>query len=937
MERKKYYIEIDKVDKTEEIENIAFDGKMFYIKFHKNAKTYNYNNSRIKYYKLNNVINASEYVIYNKDKEILNNIDYIAEFSNIQDTKIYIRYKNSDNRYYDKNDLTIHKNNIQKNSIKTVLNYFIEIVKINKQKLPQIEESIVDKNGLIKNLTLGDLLLKYYEKIEQIEDNSLLDYYFDWNKKFTNSDNSNINKCGISDEKESLVFPFDCNNSQIKAVDMALKNRISIIEGPPGTGKTQSIINIIANLLIRDKTVLVVSNNNSAVENIIDKFQENNLGFLVAKLGNSVNKQLFLNTQNGSYPNMSAWEHKDIEVDDLTNQISVLRNQINDVFIRQENNAKLKLELSKMKTEFKHFNEEVNNIGTNSSLYINDKNVGIDSLYSLWMKLQYKCVSKKGLTFFEKIWYRYVKRIGNEMAYKLPLQDLKNIVQYFYYKKKIDILEREIKLNTEMLDKVDCDNLLIKYKDLSNVYVKKLLFIKYKNKKGRIIFEKNDFQKRAKAILKEYPIITSTTFSAKNTLDDGCRFDYVIMDESSQVDIATGALAMACANNIVIVGDLKQLPNVVNDIDKEKCDKVLNDYNLPKCYSFSNSFMKSIIDVINPPRVLLKEHYRCHPQIIEFCNKKFYDEQLIIMRSDEWKKDVITEIITNIGNHSRLTINERQADIIKKEIMPNLQNYDSKNIGIIAPYRDQVELIKNKINNKDVEVDTIHKFQGRGKDVIIMSTVKVNDFVDNANLLNVAISRAKEKFIILITENEHWDGDNIFDLVSYIRYNNCQVRKSSVSSIFDLLYKQYTNERLKYLKKHKHISKYDSENLMYALVQDIFSEYKFDDLDIIFEYPLKNLIKDYCILTDKEKEYANHSGTHLDFLIYTKYDKSPVLVIEVDGYKYHKTGTIQYERDELKNSILDKLNIKYNRFKTTGSDEKAQIKNMLFEWKKSRT
>jgi len=73
-----------------------------------------------------------------------------------------------------------------------------------------------------------------------------------------------------------------CNASQKAAVEAALGHQVSIVQGPPGTGKTQTILNIIANLLLSGKTILVVSNNNSAVENIAEKLHREGLGFLVA-------------------------------------------------------------------------------------------------------------------------------------------------------------------------------------------------------------------------------------------------------------------------------------------------------------------------------------------------------------------------------------------------------------------------------------------------------------------------------------------------------------------------------------------------------------------------------------------------------------------------------------------------------------------------------
>lgn len=67
------------------------------------------------------------------------------------------------------------------------------------------------------------------------------------------------------------------NTSQKIAITNALKNRISIIEGPPGTGKTSTILNIISNLVYRNKKTLIVSKNNSAIDNVVEELARMNL------------------------------------------------------------------------------------------------------------------------------------------------------------------------------------------------------------------------------------------------------------------------------------------------------------------------------------------------------------------------------------------------------------------------------------------------------------------------------------------------------------------------------------------------------------------------------------------------------------------------------------------------------------------------------------
>lgn len=221
----------------------------------------------------------------------------------------------------------------------------------------------------------------------------------------------------------------------------------------------------------------------------------------------------------------------------------------------------------------------------------------------------------------------------------------------------------------------------------------------------------------------------------------------------------------------------------------------------------------------------------------------------------------------------------------------------------------------------------MHKFQGREKDAIILTTVdnEVTDFSDDPYLLNVAVSRAKKQLCLVVSGNEQPSDSNIQDLISYIKYNNFTITESKVYSVFDYLYTHYTESRFSYLKKHRRISEYDSENLMYALICDVLYEQNYSNLSVIAHQPLNMTIRDTKLLNEKEYLYAMNPATHLDFLIYNRISKKPILAIEVDGYHFHKDGTQQAERDKMKNHILSLYEIPYIRFATNGSGEKEEL------------
>ena len=147
--------------------------------------------------------------------------------------------------------------------------------------------------------------------------------------------------------------------------------------------------------------------------------------------------------------------------------------------------------------------------------------------------------------------------------------------------------------------------------------------------------------------LRQYPIITSTINSMKCCFKNEERlcYDYVIVDESSQVDTVKGILAMSCAHHLVLVGDEQQLPPVLNreqiGLMELEWAEAGNRLPLREIYGMQEerSFLEVCLDVFRLERpwvkVFLEEHYRCHPGIIEFCNRKeIYDGALKVKTRD---------------------------------------------------------------------------------------------------------------------------------------------------------------------------------------------------------------------------------------------------------------------------------------------------------------
>lgn len=763
----------------------------------------------------------------------------------------------------------------------------------------------------------GSTIVAPYQKVTSFSDKTTLLPTFLSPKSNSLRQHSTVNQ---------MIFPFNCNSSQLKAVKHALENPLTIIQGPPGTGKTQTILNILANLVLQGKTALVVSNNNSAILNIQEKMAEPNyqLDFLIAPLGSSKNKAAFIDQQSTTYPDYLS-EVKGQE--DTENQPSL--DGLQKLFQNREQLARLREEEAAVQIEYQHFQDYLNDhqfeevpLKPISSQKLMDLKWDCEQVYEEQKKL--------GLFFKIKSFFKY--RMTDFSFYRREYSEVTATIQKQFYERKLQELEAKMADLEKTYQSLNGDNYLKEFVKWSQGKLKVSLQERYFIEKKRPQFSQQDLSslEGSKRLLKEYPIVLSTTFSAKSSLHEGIVYDYLIIDEASQVDIATGALALSCAKNVVIVGDTKQLPNIVEKTKGVESEKLRKEQKISPVYSYHNSFLEVMVQLFpSVDMILLKEHYRCHPKIIQFCNQKFYDGQLVVMTHSQDEKHVLEVYRSVEGNHARDHRNQREVDMIHQEVLGEY-HLPPETTGIISPYRNQIQLLSEQLS--DYDSNTVHKFQGREYDTMILSTVDnvITRFTDNPNLLNVAISRAKKRLILVTSGNEQSPNKNISDLMAYVKYHNFDVKDSQVRSVFDYLYKQYTERRQKYLQKKSKISRYDSENLMYQLLQEVLSEES--ELHILPHYPLGQLLKDDSLLTPEERRYAMHGNTHVDFLICKQVASQPLLVIEVDGYKYHKAGTDQSRRDVLKDSILKKYQIPLKRFSTTGSREKEQLEKFLNDY-----
>ena len=871
----------------EDIKSFGFDEKrgQYYVVFKVgDHNVLHYNPSKVDVAEFTRQLDPPFRVTRKSDGEVFHHVLGVREFKGKWNTAYRIIYENGNGKSYYADYLSIEEHIDDCHSI-NVWEYLNEVAKYN--VIP------IDDD---KSVSLQDK----YQKMGFVAKNSLLEAYLNVE--------TYKNQAG---KQCTPIFPFGCNRSQYKAVRNALENKISVIQGPPGTGKTQTILNIMANLLLAGKTMEIVSNNNSAVENVKEKLESEGIVFICAQLGNSANKKAFVGSQTGEYPDMSSWELNDSA--SIKKEAIRLSRELQELYECQE-------ELAICSEKLKEYDYQLERF---PKIFETKRTWSLNTLHKYFTLCAREIERRHSLSWITRFRLRF---------HRLPFgEDAVDDIQYLLTSARVNALRKLCDSLKEKAKDTDAKN--ARLREVSMLVLKDFLYKSYGAKETRPVYAADELYLKSRLFLKEYPVVLSTTFSSTSNINPAYKFDYLIMDEASQVDVAAGALALGAANNAVVVGDLKQLPNVVDAHTEEVVGAIFAKYDISDAYQYSNNSFLSSLCKLYPqiPETLLREHYRCNPLIIGFCSKQFYNGELIPMKKDDSTFAPVRVVRTVKGNHARGAVNLRQVATITQEVVPALEEHFS-DIGIIAPYNKQVDAIHDALVNAGHEhvTATVHKFQGRENDAIILSTVDntVSEFTDDPHLLNVAVSRAKKQFTLVVSAEKQPDS-NIQNLIDYIEYYQGGSDEGKISSIFDLLYEGYTKDLLEFYKTHKRVSEFDSENLAYWTICDAIKEKGLSHLGVLMHYPLRHLITRSTQLSVEQRKYATHPWTHLDFLIYDTVTHKAKLAIEVDGTQYHKTESKQGQRDVLKNEILTILGLPLLRLSTAGSQEKESIEQAL--------
>ena len=582
-----------------------------------------------------------------------------------------------------------------------------------------------------------------------------------------------------------LLEIFSLNPSQNHAVQKALTQALTVITGPPGTGKSQVVLNIIANAVYQNKTVLFASKNNKAVDVVIEKLNSILPYKLIVRMGHQGHRRTARSElEQLASQNFSAVSTTEKTIEEVfetatkmervqnqlitmvalnesieTNQktIDICCEQLPEDLLRQMSYDQLEaVDTHLLQEDLKKF------FGHHSILHrvysgkiLKNQERCFSRYYSVlsipMQKVLQHLISNKNATLESALqWILMLKKIGFAAE---EIQDSKkrllSMPSYISLKNQLMALHHEqITLSRPIFEafwlKKLSENIPLNATYITSYFSTSEQLESWVG--DQTIFKQlcSEQVRTLQKILTFLPVWVVTNLSAKKSFPlKNNLFDILIIDEASQCDIVSAIPLLYRAKHVAIIGDPHQLSHI--SLLNETQDRTLAlahglseewfvDFSYTK-HSLYN-LAEHIADEHHEEPLLLNEHYRCHSDIISFSNDYYYGRKLIIATDEKrlLQHPLITSRILwqNVKGktlHTKSPYNEIEAEKVAEEILRILGSVPALNasVGIVTLFRAQTEIIAQKLKifsdvyHTDIVIGTAHKFQGDERDIIVFS------------------------------------------------------------------------------------------------------------------------------------------------------------------------------------------------------------------------
>lgn len=536
---------------------------------------------------------------------------------------------------------------------------------------------------------------------------------------------SNVEHAPATRELKYDYLPGLLSAPQKKVLSIAANIDLGCVSGPPGTGKSYTIAAIAAEHMARGESVLIVANNNPALDVIADKLDEN---FGLSDISIRAGQKEFLT------------KLKDYIADLLAGYLA--DEQASPEFIESELN-KLNSSLNELELRFSQFCQRAI-IRGNRLHKLEQKNIE-------WLKNLYIRVARKGIKKLAKQWHS-LEQINE--------QQIKRERLAAYYLSALKNKNLKSLVNTQRKS-LNAFNQAIRSRS---------------SKRQFELFDNIEYE----ALLSAFPVWLVSLNSVYRVLPLKAEmFDLVIIDEATQCNISSCLPALYRAKRAMIVGDTKQLRHY-SFLAKSKEAELMskNDVTFKDEGIMSyrdNSILDLTLNALNDNEQLafLDEHFRSKSELIDFSNQHFYQSKLKVMRHKPCTNsgNLLVERVN--GVRDSLGINHLEAShivsMIKLQLIDDISTGINHSIGIVSPFRSQAEYIAQEIEAQFSETEIIkHKiraatpfgFQGEERDIMFISFAVDNKakrtaaYINKADVFNVCITRSRQKQYVFLSIDE---------------------------------------------------------------------------------------------------------------------------------------------------------------------------------------
>lgn len=581
---------------------------------------------------------------------------------------------------------------------------------------------------------------------------------------------------------EPLAAPLVCNQSQEETLERLRREPLTVVTGPPGTGKTQLVVNAVANAWLDGDKVLVASTNNGAVDVAVDRAAKDvSLGLLV-RTGNRDQRLNVPARITAASDQTTAHRGNQAAARAGLKRAATERAELMKKLARLD---ELDAELLRVVEEREELEPALNEA---ARILWNDANPPAVPISSRQIERRARRLSRTW-------WFRgfRTRRLRRRLRC-LETAPLEQLAAWARIHQRLEMLASQLaigpaerrQLESAVGDPAtsarDADQ---KWADASLHAIRTDAAARISSGADRLaafgkIPAHSDRFKRA--VVNSFHHLrgwacTALAADSNFPLESGL-FDLVIVDEASQCSLAAVLPLAYRAKRLAVVGDPCQLNPIVSIGDRllqtiaTQTGLDTDDLCKRGIHHKSGSAYLAYEYAARPRTpVLLNEHYRCHPHIARWFNRTFYDGELTVLTdvSDTSERDRAICWVDVDGEAERPPtgswLNRAEAAETVRQLL-RVINSGYKTAGVVTPFTAQARLIdelartqigQDSLDKIDFVSGTAHRFQGGEREAILfasvlsphMSTSGARWIEKERNLLNVAVSRAGRALIVL--------------------------------------------------------------------------------------------------------------------------------------------------------------------------------------------